>query len=75
MNHKDIIVIHPYLKKSRLDKEYFLEEAINLVKAINLNCIYSSYAGLQNINTKTYLNFGYINNLRKLFKKIRLIWY
>ena len=53
MNHKDIIVIHPYLKKSRLDKEYFLEEAINLVKAINLNCIYSSYAGLQNINTKT----------------------
>ena len=42
INHKDIIVIHPYLKKSRLDKEYFLEEAINLVKAINLNCIYNA---------------------------------
>ncbi len=69
MNHKDIIVIHPYLKKSRLDKEYFLEEAINLVKAINLNCIYGSYAGLQNINTKTYLNFGYINNLKEIIQK------
>ena len=51
MNNKDILVIHPYLKK-RINKDYFLEEAINLVKAINLNCIDSLLVGLDTISPK-----------------------
>ena len=60
MNDKDILVIHPYLKKKRINKDYFLEEAINLVKAINLNCIDSLLVGLDTISPKTYLNKGFI---------------
>ena len=46
MNNKDILVIHPYLKTKRINKDYFLEEAVNLVKAINLNCVDSILVGL-----------------------------
>ena len=64
MNDKDILVIHPYLKKKRINKDYFLEEAINLVKAINLNCIDSLLVGLDTISPKTYLNKGFIRKIK-----------
>ncbi len=65
MNNKDTIVIHPYLKSLRVQKGYFLKEAINLVKAINLNCLYSHSVGLEKISPKTYLNTGFIFSLVK----------
>ena len=65
MNNKDTIVIHPYLKSLRVQKGYFLKEAINLVKAINLNCLYSHCVGLEKISPKTYLNTGFIFSLIK----------
>ena len=64
MNSKDILVIHPYLKRKRINKAYFLEEAVNLVKAINLNCIDSFLVGLDKISSKTYLNKGFIRNIK-----------
>jgi len=64
MNNRDILVIHPYLKKKRINKDYFLEEAINLVKAINLNCIDSLLVGLDTISPKTYLNKGFIRKIK-----------
>ena len=64
MNNRDILVIHPYLKKKRVNKDYFLEEAINLVKAINLNCIDSLLVGLDTISPKTYLNKGFIRKIK-----------
>ena len=64
MNDKDILVIHPYLKKGRINKDYFLEEAVNLVKAINLNCVDSLLVGLDKISPKTYLNKGFIRKIK-----------
>ena len=64
MNNKDILVIHPYLKRKRINKDYFLEEAVNLVKAINLNCIDSLSVGLDKISSKTFLNKGFIRKLK-----------
>ena len=64
MNNKDILVIHPYLKRKRINKDYFLEEAVNLVKAINLNCIDSVLVGLDKISSKTFLNKGFIRKLK-----------
>ena len=64
MNDKDILVIHPYLKKGRIPKDYFLEEAVNLVKAINLNCVDSLLVGLDKISPKTYLNKGFIRKIK-----------
>ena len=64
MNNRDILVIHPYLKKKRINKDYFLEEAVNLVKAINLNCIDSLLVGLDTISPKTYLNKGFIRKIK-----------
>ena len=64
MNNKDILVIHPYLKKKRINKDYFLEEAVNLVKAINLNCVDSLLVGLDKISSKTFLNKGFIRKIK-----------
>ena len=64
MNNRDILVIHPYLKKKRINKDYFLEEAVNLVKAINLNCIDNLLVGLDTISPKTYLNKGFIRKIK-----------
>ena len=64
MNNKDILVIHPYLKRKRINKDYFLEEAVNLVKAINLNCIDSLLVGLDKISSKTFLNKGFIRKIK-----------
>ena len=64
MNNKDIIVIHPYLKRKRINKDYFLEEAVNLVKAIDLNCVDSLLVGLDKISSKTYFNEGFIRKIK-----------
>ena len=76
MNNKDILVVHPYLKSSRHDKDFFLDEAVNLVTSINLNCIFKSQVGLEKISSKTFLNKGYINKLknRVICEKVSLIF-
>ena len=60
MKRIDILVIQPHLKKSREHKEHLLNEAISLVKAIDLKCVYSGTAGIDKVNPKTYLNSGYV---------------
>ena len=76
MNNKDILVVHPYLKSSRYDKDFFLDEAVNLVTSINLNCVFKSQVGLEKISSKTFLNKGYINKLknRVICEKVSLIF-
>ena len=65
MINQEVIVIHPYLKNNRINKFQRLSEAINLVKAIDLNCIFSSSVGLLKINSNTYINKGYVDILKK----------
>ena len=65
MNDRDAFVIQPYLKISRYDKDYYLKEAINLVRSININCVFSQSVGLQRIDSKTYLNSGYVSLLKE----------
>ena len=72
MNNKDILVIHPYLKRKRINKDYFLEEAINLVKAINLNCVDSILVGLDKISSKTYFNEGFIRKIKLETSNIKI---
>ena len=60
MKRIDILVIQPHLKKSREHREHLLNEAISLVKAIDLKCVYSGTAGIDKVNPKTYLNSGYV---------------
>jgi len=60
MKRTDILVIQPHLKKSREHRELLLDEAISLVKAIDLKCVYSGIAGIDKVNPKTYLNSGYV---------------
>ena len=38
MNNNDILIIHPFLKSSKYKQKYYLDEAKNLVKAIDLKC-------------------------------------
>ncbi len=64
MINTDTFVIHPYLKKSKDNKDILLNEAISLVKAINLKCIFSAIVGIDKVNSKTYLNSGYVNLLK-----------
>ena len=72
MNNKDILVIHPYLKRKRINKDYFLEEAVNLVKAINLNCVDSILVGLDKISSKTYFNKGFISKIKLETNNIKI---
>ena len=65
MNEKDAFVIQPYKKIKRYDKEYLLNEGINLLEAINLKCIFSQSVGLDKIHPKTYLNSGYVKFLNE----------
>ena len=65
MANQEVIVIHPYLKNNRVNKSQRLSEAINLVEAINLDCIYSSAVGLLGINSNTFINKGYVDFLKK----------
>ena len=72
MIEQDIIVLHPYLKDSRSEKSNRLKEAEELVKAINLNCIFSKSVGLISINPKTYLNSGFVKMLEDKAKNIKV---
>ncbi|MFL2661770.1 MAG: GTPase HflX [Alphaproteobacteria bacterium] len=67
-------VIHPYIKKSRGYKDLFLKEAISLVKAIELDVVYSKSVGIDKINSKTYLRSGFIDDLKQIIinSKIKL---
>ena len=55
MKRTDILVIQPHLKKSREHRELLLNEAISLVKAIDLKCVYSGIAGIDKVNQKLIL--------------------
>ncbi len=65
-------VIHPYIKKSRGHKDLFLSEAVSLVKAIDLNIVYSKAIGIDKINSNTYLRSGVINNLKKIILDLNI---
>ena len=66
MINEEVIVIHPYLKNNRVNKFQRLSEAINLVKAIDLNCIFSSSVGLLKINS----NF----NIRRKLQYLQIFY-
>ena len=73
MNEKEIIIINPYFKKNRYNKDYYLQEAKDLIKSINLGVNYSLSIGIDKINSRTYLNSGNISKLCKIHKdKINL---
>ena len=56
MNNSDIFIIHPFLKTSQYKQTYHLDEAKNLVKAIELKCKKSFMIGLEKISPKTFIN-------------------
>ena len=64
MENTNTFVIHPYLKKTKYDKLLLLNEAVSLARAINLKCIFSDTVGLDKINSKTYLNSGYVELIK-----------
>ena len=64
MNRIRTIVVQPYLKKIRVKKESFLNEALRLVRAIDLKCTLEVSVGLYKINPRTYLNSGYVSYLK-----------
>ena len=66
MNEKEVILIHPYLKKNRYYKEAFLDEAKRLISAINLRTNKFFSIGLEKINSQTFINTGNINKLKKI---------
>ena len=68
MNNSDIFIIHPFLKTSQYKQTYHLDEAKNLVKAIELN-VKSFMIGLEKISPKTFINKG--NIFRFLKKEIK----
>ena len=70
MNNNDILIIHPFLKLSKYKQKYYLDEAKNLVKAIDLNCKKSFTIGLEKISPKTFINKGNISYLKKQIKEL-----
>ncbi len=65
MDKTNTMVIQPYIKKSRGSKELLLNEAISLVKAIELECVYSSSVGIDGVNPKTYIKWGYVSFIKE----------
>ena len=55
MNEKEAFVIQPYLKFKRYNKDFLLDEAIKLLEAIDLKCVFSKSVGLEKIHPKTFL--------------------
>ena len=47
MNTNYVFIIHPFLKSSLYKQKYYLDEAKNLVRAINLKCKESFTVGLE----------------------------
>ena len=72
MNNNDIFIIHPFLKFSKYKQKYFLDEAKNLVKAIDLKCRESFTIGLEKISPKTFINKGNISYFKKQIKESSL---
>lgn len=70
MNNNDILIIHPFLKSSKYKQKYYLDEAKNLVKAIDLNCKKSFTIGLEKISPKTFINKGNISYFKKQIKEL-----
>ena len=70
MNNNDILIIHPFLKFSKYKQKYYLDEAKNLVKAIDLNCKKSFTIGLEKISPKTFINKGNISYFKKQIKEL-----
>ena len=70
MNNNDILIIHPFLKLSKYKQRYYLDEAKNLVKAINLKCKKSFTIGLEKISPKTFINKGNISYFKKQIKEL-----
>ena len=68
MNEQDALVIQPYLKLKRYDKDYLLNEGINLLRAINLKCVFSQAVGLDDIHPRTFFRSGYVGFLLKTIK-------
>ncbi len=64
MNQTKTLVIQPYIKKHKEYKDILLNEAIDLVEAINLRCVFSGNVGIDKINPKTYLKSGYVEFLK-----------
>ena len=70
MNNNDILIIHPFLKLSKYNQKYYLDEAKNLVKAIDLKCKKSFTIGLEKISPKTFINKGNISYFKKQIKEL-----
>ena len=70
MNNNDILIIHPFLKSSKYKQKYYLDEAKNLVKAIDLKCKKSFTIGLEKISPKTFINKGNISYFKKQIKEL-----
>lgn len=70
MNNNDILIIHPFLKFSKYNQKYYLDEAKNLVKAIDLKCKKSFTIGLEKISPKTFINKGNISYFKKQIKEL-----
>ena len=58
MNEKEILIVHPYFKKNRFQKDKQLNEAKKLSLSINLEIKDSKSFGIEKINPKTFLNDG-----------------
>ncbi len=65
MNNIKTLVIHPYIKTSRRDKDLLLNEAICLAEAIELRCIFSTSVGIDRVNPKAYFKSGYVSYLKE----------
>ena len=68
-------VIHQYIKNARGHKDLFLNEAVSLVKAIDLKVVYSKAIGIDKINSNTYLRSGAINNLKQTILDLNINLY
>ena len=71
MNNNDVFVIHPYLKIRRMFKDSDLEEAYKLTEAIDLNPIFIKSVGLDKINSKTFLNSGFVKTISEKAKSLK----
>ena len=67
--NNNVIIIHPYLKLKRVNKQVDLNEASKLVEAINLKTVYKRSVGIEKVNSKTYLNIGIVDELKNFIRK------
>ena len=77
MNEREILIVIPYFKKDRHQKEKYLNEARELTLAINLKAKEIQSFGIEKINSKTFLNQGNLNIIIQIarIKKIDLIFF